>query len=77
MLVTKTNKDMIRPNAIQILEENLRESSCETLKEYVEISAENDPNFFRWLFLDELLNDFDMSLTNEQREEYNSFIQSL
>jgi succinate dehydrogenase flavin-adding protein (antitoxin of CptAB toxin-antitoxin module) len=68
---------MIRSNAMQILKENLRESNGDNLKEYVEIAAENDHNFFRWLFCENLENDFDMSLSEEQREEYNSFIQTL
>ncbi len=61
-------------NKLQILNEN--RSDLE-LKEYIEVSAESDPGFFRWLFDAELENDFDMSLTDEQREVYDELIKSL
>ena len=41
---------------------------------YIEQEAENDPNFFRWLFSEELEEDFDSSLNDEQREEYSKFL---
>lgn len=34
---------------VQIIEENAEEAGM-TPKEYVEVSADQDPNFFRWLF---------------------------
>ena len=48
-----------------------------TLKEYIESEADSDPNFFRFLFSEDFDNDFDMSLTDNQREEYNEFKNSL
>lgn len=48
-----------------------------TFREYVEREAENDPNFFRWLFDDGNLGDFDHGLSEEQVEEYNEFIEEL
>lgn len=68
----------IRTNAIQILEENLREAeSNKSLREYTESCAESDPNFFRWLFDEEFENDFDSSLSSHQEEEYQDFLNSL
>ena len=54
-------------NKIQILNENRGDIQ---LREYVEINAENDPSFFRWLFDLDLDNDFDMSLSEKQKERY-------
>lgn len=48
-----------------------------TLREYVEIESENDPNFFRWFFDEELDEDFDSSLTDEQKEEFKEFLSTL
>ena len=79
-------------NKLQILNERLSEanqvlqdsassnnlkSTDYSLKEYVETEADNDPNFFRFLFDENFDNDFDMDLTNEQRDEYNTFLNSL
>jgi hypothetical protein len=61
-------------NKLQILNEQRGETD---LREYVEASAESDPNFFRWLFDAKLDNDFDMSLTDEQRTEYTNFLNIL
>ena len=43
------------------------------LREYVESEADSDPNFFRWLFNDDNLEDF-ADLDNEQKEEYEKFL---
>ena len=68
----------IRSNARQIIEEQYKSSSSDcTLREYVLTESENDPNFFRWLFNEELDEDFDMSLSNEQRVSYNEFLETL
>ena len=64
----------IRSNAVQILEENNTE---EKLRDYVEISAEADPNFFRWLFQEDFKNDFDTDLTEAHRNEYKEFLNTL
>ena len=65
----------------QILRENYDEyvnnGGGLTLREYVEREAENDPNFFRWLFDDGGLGDFDYGLSDEQKAEYNEFIEDL
>jgi hypothetical protein len=61
-------------NKLQVFNEQRGETD---LREYVEACAESDPNFFRWLFDAELDNDFNMSLTDEQREAYNELIKSL
>ena len=72
---------------LQILNERLSEanqgledsanSNGYTLKEYIESEADSDPNFFRFLFSEDFDNDFDLSLTDNQREEYNEFLNSL
>lgn len=66
----------------QILRENYDEyvnngGEGLTFREYVEREAGNDPNFFRWLFDDGNLGDFDYGLNEEQVEEYNEFIEEL
>ena len=66
----------------QILRENYDEyvnngGEGLTFREYVEREAENDPNFFRWLFDDGGLGDFDSGLSEEQMTEYNEFIENL
>ena len=66
----------------QILRENYDEyvnngGEGLTFREYVEREAENDPNFFRWLFDDRGLGDFDYGLSEEQMTEYNEFIENL
>jgi hypothetical protein len=48
-----------------------------TIREYVEMEAESDPNFFRFLFSTELEHDFDTSLTENQRDEYQQFLKGL
>ena len=74
-------------NKLQILNERLSEanqvledsanSNDYTLQEYIESEADSDPNFFRFLFSEDFDNDFDMSLTDNQREEYKEFLNSL
>jgi hypothetical protein len=59
---------------LQVLNEN--RGNVE-LKEYVETTSQSDPNFFRWLFDEDFDNDFDMSMTEEQKEEFKSFVNSL
>lgn len=67
---------------VQVLTENYNNyienvDSNITLHEYVEREAESDPDFFRWLFDDSYLDDFDLGLSDEQREEYREFIEEL
>ena len=47
-----------------------------TLKGYVEREAENDPNFFGWLFDNENIEDY-ADLTDGQKQEYKEFLDSL
>ena len=66
----------------QVLRENYNNyiqsgSDDITFREYVERYADNDPNFFRWLFDDGELGDFDFGLRDEQIEEYREFIEEL
>jgi hypothetical protein len=48
-----------------------------SLFDFVEVEAENDPNFFRWLFDEDLEQDGDTSLTDEQREIFKEFLESI
>ncbi|WP_281799888.1 hypothetical protein [Segatella maculosa] len=47
-----------------------------TFKEYVMRESENDPNFFGWLFDDGHI-EGDYDLTDEQKQEFDDFINSL
>ena len=47
-----------------------------TLREYVETQEETDPGYFRWLFNNDDLNDF-ADLTDEQKKEYQNFLNEL
>lgn len=66
--------------ALQVLEENFKnyqqngEDTTTTLRQYVEACAESEPNFYRWLFKDDEISDFGDNLTDEQRDEYNDFL---
>jgi hypothetical protein len=66
--------------ARRILEENNRqlEIPFETIKEYAEFSAKNDPTFFSWLFGSEGdVNDYGQGMTAKQKESYRKFITDL
>ena len=63
---------------LQQLRENYKSSESEmSFAEYVKRESENDPNFFRWFFDEDLAEDFDASLSDEQREEFDDFVNSL
>lgn len=69
--------------ATQVLKENYADyrrngdpKDITTLREYVETQAETDPGYFRWLFNNDDLDDF-ADLTDEQVEEYQSFLDEL
>lgn len=69
---------MIKANKKQVLIEQYSQlDSSSTFKEYVERESENDPNFFRWLFDKEFEQDFDSSLSSEEKEQYNYFLNEL
>ena len=69
--------------ALQMLKENYdnyrrngEPDDSTTLREYIEASAESEPGFFSWLFNNDDLDDF-ADLTDEQVEEYQSFLDEL
>ena len=47
-----------------------------TLREYIEREAENDPNFFGWLFDNGDIESY-ADLADEQKQEYKDFLDSL
>jgi len=56
---------------------NELEVPFESVKEYAEFSAENDPTFFTWLFGSEGdVNDYGSNMSLTQKEAYNDFIHS-
>lgn len=65
-------------NKYNALLENYNEAvkSGETcsFSEYVKMTSESDPNFFRWFFDDENLADFE---AGEHEEEFNEFLSEL
>lgn len=67
----------ISNNKIQILEENFNNSEAISFSDFVKSEAENDPNFFRFLFDEDFEDDFDKSLTEEQREAYEEFLSEI
>lgn len=69
----------MRTNAEQILRENYKsvEDASMSFAEYVKLESESDPNFFRFFFNEEFENDFDLDLTQEQEEEFKSYLKNL
>lgn len=66
-------------NKKQVLVENFSAYNGEepvTLRGYVEREADNDPNFFGWLFDDGNIESYS-DLTDEQKQEYKDFVDSL
>lgn len=66
-------------NKKQVLVENFSAYNGEepaTLRGYVEREAANDPNFFGWLFDDGNIESYS-DLTDEQKQEYKDFVDSL
>ena len=65
---------MIKSNAIQILDENRKETGL-TVLEYFNQEKENDPSFFNWLFVDsENINDYGQGMNKEQQDAFYSFL---
>lgn len=66
-------------NKVKILKENYEEyvKACPvaavSFPEWVELESESDPGFFRWLYNDWNLGDFDCP----NRKEFNNFINNL
>lgn len=72
MIKNKENKE-------QVLVENFSAYNGEepaTLKGYVEREADNDPNFFGWLFDNGDIESY-ADLTDEQKQEYKDFLDNL
>lgn len=69
----------IRSNAEQVLKSDYNEyaDKSQSFKDYVELCSQSDPNFFSWLFDEELGSDFDTDLTEEHRESFSDFLKSL
>lgn len=68
----------IRSNAVQILIESYREvEGCITLREYVELSADSEPGFFRWLFDDDGCGEYGVEMTEDDEEVYHTFLSEL
>lgn len=68
-----------KENKKQVLVENFSAYNGEepaTLRGYVEREADNDPNFFGWLFDDGNIESYS-DLTDEQKQEYKDFVDSL
>lgn len=68
-----------KENKIQVLVENFSAYNGEepaTLRGYVEREADNDPNFFGWLFDNGDIEGY-ADLTDEQKQGYKDFLDSL
>lgn len=76
--INTTDKKM-RTNAEQILRENYKsvEDASMSFAEYVKLESESDPNFFRFFFDEAFENDFDDDLSEEQIEEFETFLKTL
>lgn len=76
-MANKINKSY----ALQTLKEEYDASEDKklgvSLRKYVELTSESDPNFFRWIFNCEDIADFGTNLTDEQKEEYKDFLDTL
>ena len=48
-----------------------------TDKEFAISESENDPRFFSWLFDKEFEQDFDYCLSEEEKEEFNNWVDKL
>ena len=56
---------------IQILQEQYaQDESNVTFSEFVKLTSESDPGFFRWLFDDDELSDFDEGSHTEEWEDF-------
>lgn len=71
---------MIKDHKKAAIKENYNqyESKSEmSFKDYVIRESENDPRFFAFLFDEEFDTDFDSSLTDEQKQEFSEYINTL
>ena len=69
---------MIKDNKKKQLFENYSHKyNLENYPDWVKNQSEEDPNFFRWLFDEDFENDYDMSLDDEQKEEFKEFLDDL
>ena len=67
----------------QVLTENCNayNSECDidkmSVADYAKREAENDPDFFRWLFDDDTISDFGTSLNEYDINRYKDFLKTL
>ena len=69
----------MRTNIENVLRENyaaLNDSKM-SFAEYVKLESESDPNFFRFFFDEAFENDFNDDLSEEQIEEFETFLKTL
>jgi len=62
---------------LKLLEEGFKHSECSSITEYIKMESESDPGFFRWFFNKDFKDDFDRSLTDIQKNEFEKFINSV
>lgn len=75
-------KDYIKKQLIENYNQAAKAADCDIdnyqpIREWVECEAQSDPGFFRWLFQEEFDNDFDNDLSDEQREAFEEYLNSL
>ncbi|PXV61988.1 hypothetical protein CLV62_12331 [Dysgonomonas alginatilytica] len=69
---------MIKGNALQILRDKYTEIEDDiTFREFVELQADKDPNFYRNLFDESSENDTATPLTERQIQAYKDFLDSI
>jgi hypothetical protein len=68
----------MRTNAKELLKEGYWYThTLLTLRESAVLESESDPDFYRWLFNDDIINDFGSNLTDDQIKETNKFFEAL
>lgn len=72
----------MRTNAAQLLRENyqgVEDKEAMSLREWVEVESEANPNFFYWLFPDaeNITGDFGEGLTEKEMSEFNDLLDLL
>lgn len=75
-------KDFIKKQLIENYNQAAKAAECDIenyqpMRDWVECESQSDPNFFRWLFQEELDNDFDNDLSDYQKQEFEEFLNSL
>ena len=70
----------IRTNAAQLLREiyqDVEDKEAMSLKEWVEVESESDPDFYRWILNNPDITDFGSNLSDYENQMVSNFIQSL